>query len=86
MVQKQPIVIEYKGRLHVFELPCNNIANHQFFDKCWFRVKNASQPDIDTYAEMYVAWKYNGCEYEPQHMITLKRLVQDSKMTPIIIA
>jgi hypothetical protein len=76
------VVIDYKGELHTFNRP-RNVSFHIFHDKCWFIVKNSSEANIEAFADMYVSWKYNGCEYSIEHMEKIKKMEQNLKMKPI---
>ena len=76
------VVIDYKGTLHTFCRP-RNVSSNIYQDKCWFIVKNISEANIDTYADMYVSWKYNGCEYSIEHMEKIMSMVQNLKIRPV---
>lgn len=79
--QNDLVVIDHKGLFYTFTRP-QNVSYNIFHDKCWFIVKNHTESNVETYAEMYVSWKYNGCEYSDENMTKMRNMEMNLKMKP----
>ena len=65
-------IIEYKGRLFMFEHPDDIVSETIFFDRCWFIARNSEHKDVNEYADLWISHKYFGTCYDIETMNTLK--------------
>jgi hypothetical protein len=74
--QEMEFIIEYKNDSFRFEHDpdTSHLNETQFLDRCWFIVKNKNDAHVDAYADLWLAWKYNGSTYNPEIMQTLQAL------------
>lgn len=64
--------IEYKGKLYIFKKP-PNLTDKMFQDRSWFIVKNKNLEHVESYADLWICWKYYGSEYGRELMDFLVR-------------
>jgi hypothetical protein len=64
----QVIAIEYAGIIHTFINEDKSMDYQLFYDKCWFKVRNAERFEdpnlLEQFAEIWVTKKMTGAEYD----------------------
>lgn len=73
-------IIEYKGRMYPFVKPSNIGTEKMFLDRCWFIVKNNDIENIESYADMWIAFKYYQSEYSKDNMEKIRHYEQNMRL------
>lgn len=69
--------IEYMGKAFVFDKP-SHLNDQQFYDRCWFIVKNDGVEFIEAYADIWLAITYHGAMYAPELQRIVEKLASTS--------
>ncbi len=72
-------IIEYKGKQYHFKKSMY-LTDKMFYDRCWFIIKNNCQEHIESFADMYISWKFFDVEYGKEFMEKLKQLEENTKV------
>lgn len=68
-------IIQYKGRIHVFDDNKENIPDNVYLDRLWFIVKNIGKGPYEHVVLMSHIWmnnKHYNLEYSPHIMCLLE--------------
>lgn len=76
--QHQLVAIEHGGMIYTFINDDENLDFNNFYEKCWFKVKNAQRfdnPDLlEELSQVWVTKKMTGAIYDDHLEATLKEM------------
>jgi hypothetical protein len=68
-------IIQYKGKIHVFEDNTDSVPDNIYLDRLWFIVKNMDKGSYDHIVNMSYIWmgrKHYNLEYDAHIMSALE--------------